>query len=59
MNTTEILDAIKDALIALETNHNGKYKSSRGKAKSAANTIKKLAAQYKKTSDEEFKAIAE
>jgi hypothetical protein len=59
MNTTQILDAIKEAIIVLESNHGGKYKNSRTKAKSAANTIKKLAAQYKKTSDEEFKATAE
>jgi protein-arginine kinase activator protein McsA len=55
MNTTQILDAIKDAVIVLENEHNGKFKNSRTKAKSAANTIKKLAAQFKKTSDEEFK----
>jgi hypothetical protein len=56
MNTTQILDALKDAIIVLEAEHNGKFKNSRTKAKSAANTMKKLAAEYKKTSDLEFKA---
>jgi hypothetical protein len=55
MNTTQIIDALKDALTTLETEHNGKFKSSRAKAKRAALAIKKLAADYKKTSDSEFK----
>ena len=55
--TYQLLDALKDAIIVLEAEHNGKFKNSRTKAKSAANTIKKLSTEYKKTSDSEFKAL--
>jgi hypothetical protein len=56
MNTTEILEAIKTAVADLETNHTKSSKAARGRARSAANTIKKLAAEFKKTSTAEDKA---
>lgn len=55
MNTTEILSAIKEAVADLETNHAKSSKAARGRARSAANTIKKLAAEFKKTSTAEDK----
>ena len=56
MNTTEILDAIKEALADLETNHAKASKAARGRARSAANTVKKLAGEFKKASLAEDKA---
>ena len=56
MNTTEILEAIKTAVADLESNHAKSSKAARGRARSAANTIKNLAAQFKKTSTAEDKA---
>ena len=56
MNTTEILEAIKSAVADLEANHAKSSKAARGRARSAANTIKKLAADFKKTSTAEDKA---
>jgi hypothetical protein len=56
MNTTEILEAIKSAVADLEANHTKSSKAARGRARSAANTIKKLAAEFKKTSTAEDKA---
>jgi hypothetical protein len=56
MNTTEILNAIKETVADLETNHSKSSKAARGRARSAANTIKKLAAEFKKTSTAEDKA---
>jgi len=50
MNTTEILDAIKEAVNDLETNHSKSSKAARGRARSAANTVKKLAGEFKKAS---------
>jgi hypothetical protein len=55
MNTTEILNAIKEAVADLELNHSKSSKAARGRARSAANTIKKLAAEFKKTSTAEDK----
>jgi hypothetical protein len=55
MNTTEILEAIKAAVADLEANHAKSSKAARGRARSAANTIKKLAAEFKKTSTAEDK----
>jgi hypothetical protein len=55
MNTTEILEAIKVAVADLEVNHAKSSKAARGRARSAANTIKKLAAEFKKTSTAEDK----
>jgi hypothetical protein len=55
MNTTEILEAIKIAVADLEVNHTKSSKAARGRARSAANTIKKLAAEFKKTSTTEDK----
>ena len=55
MNTTEILEAIKEAMGDLELNHSKDSKAARGRARSAANTIKKLAAEFKKTSTAEDK----
>jgi hypothetical protein len=56
MNTTEILDAIKSELAILEIEHAKTSKAARGRARSAANSIKKLAADFKKTSTAEDKA---
>ena len=56
MNTTEILQAIKDIIVTLEAEHGKTSKAARGRARSAANSIKKLAAEFKKTSTAEDKA---
>jgi hypothetical protein len=56
MNTTEILEAIVAEVEVLKAEHEKTTKSSRGKARSAANTIKKLAAEFKRTSNIESKA---
>ena len=55
MNTTEILEAIKAEVATLETEHAKTSKAARGRARSAANSIKKLAAEFKKTSTTEDK----
>jgi voltage-gated potassium channel len=46
----------KEAVAILETEHAKTSKAARGRARSAANTIKKLAAEFKKTSTAEDKA---
>jgi len=56
MNTTEILNAIKEELATLEAEHAKTSKAARGRARSAANSIKKLAAEFKKASTAEDKA---
>jgi hypothetical protein len=56
MNTTEILNAIKEQLTIMESEHAKTSKAARGRARSAANNIKKLAAEFKKTSTAEDKA---
>jgi hypothetical protein len=56
MNTTEILNTIKEQLSTLEVEHSKTSKAARGRARSAANNIKKLAAEFKKTSTAEDKA---
>ncbi len=56
MNTTEILNAIKAEVAILETEHAKTSKAARGRARSAANSLKKLAAEFKKTSTAEDKA---
>ncbi len=56
MNTTEILNAIKEELATLEAEHAKTTKTARNKARSSANSIKKLAAEFKKTSTAEDKA---
>jgi len=56
MNTTEILEAIKAEVAVLETEHAKTSKAARSRARSAANSIKKLAAYFKKTSTTEDKA---
>jgi hypothetical protein len=55
MNTTEILTAIKEQVAILEGEHVKSSKAARGRARSAANSIKKLAAEFKKTSTAEDK----
>ena len=55
MNTTEILEAIKSEVAILEMEHAKSSKAARGRARSAANSIKKLAAEFKKTSTTEDK----
>jgi len=56
MNTTEILDAIKAEVTIMEAEHAKTSKAARGRARSAANSLKKLAAEFKKTSTAEDKA---
>jgi hypothetical protein len=56
MNTTEILNSIKEQVAILEIENGKTSKAARGRARSAANTIKKLAAEFKKTSTAEDKA---
>ena len=56
MNTTELLDTIKEQVAIIETDHAKTSKAARGSARSAANNIKKLAADFKKTSTVEDKA---
>lgn len=56
MNTTEILETIKEAVVTLEGEHAKTTKVARGRARSAANAIKKLAADFKRTSIAEDKA---
>ena len=50
MNTTEILDALVEAVEVLKKEHASKFNISRTRARSAANDIKNLAAEFKKTS---------
>jgi hypothetical protein len=56
MNTTDILDAINAVVEVLNTEHTKTTKVSRNRARSAANDIKKLAADFKRTSTAEDKA---
>ena len=56
MNTTEILDALVAAVEVLKAEHTKTTKVSRSRARSAANEIKKLAADFKRTSTAEDKA---
>ena len=56
MNTTEIFNAIQEQLATLEAEHGKTSKAARGRARSATNNIKKLAAEFKKTSTAEDKA---
>jgi hypothetical protein len=56
MNTQELLEAIKEVVVTLEAEHAKTSKAARGRARSAANNIKKLAAEFKKTSTAEDKA---
>jgi hypothetical protein len=56
MNTTEILEEIQKQLVALAEEHAKTTKTARKKARSIANTVKKLAADFKKTSTAEDKA---
>ena len=56
MNTTEILGALNAALEVLNLEHTKTTKVSRNRARSAANEIKKLAADFKRVSIVEDKA---
>jgi hypothetical protein len=56
MNTTEILNAIKAEVAIMEMEHAKTSKAARNRARSSANSIKKLAAEFKKTSTAEDKA---
>jgi hypothetical protein len=56
MNTTEILDALVAAVEVLKAEHTKTTKVSRSRARSVANVIKKLAADFKRTSTAEDKA---
>jgi len=50
MNTTEILDAIIASVEVLKKEHASKFNVSRQRARSAANEIKNLSTEFKKTS---------
>ena len=50
MTTTEIFDALKEQVELLAVEDAKTSKASAGRARRAANEIKKLAAEYKKTS---------
>ena len=56
MTTTEILNEIKSHLVCLEVENSKTSKAARGRARRAANEIKKLSANFKKTSLAEDKA---
>jgi len=56
MDTTRILEAIKTEVIILEIEHSKTSKAARSRARKVANSIKKLAADFKKTSITEDKA---
>jgi|TARA_Y100000401_G_C8283651_1_gene204850 hypothetical protein len=56
MTTTEILGAIKEQVEVLELENSKSSKAARGRARRAANEIKKLSAEFKKTSLAEDKA---
>jgi nitrogenase subunit NifH len=56
MNTTEILEAIVAQVEVLKAEHEKTTIISRKRARSAANAIKKLAAEFKRTSGIEDKA---
>lgn len=50
MNTTEILDALVEAVEVLKAEHAKTTKVSRNRARSAANDIKNLSSEFKRTS---------
>lgn len=50
MTTTEIFEAIKEQIEILEVEDEKSSKAAASRARRAANEIKKLAAEYKKTS---------
>ena len=56
MTTTEILGAFKEQVEVLELENSKSSKAARGRARRAANEIKKLSAEFKKTSLAEDKA---
>ena len=56
MTTTEILGTIKEQIEVLEVENSKSSKAARGRAGRAANEIKKLSADFKKTSLAEDKA---
>ncbi len=55
MTTTEIFELITEQVAILETENAKTSKAAAGRARRAANEIKKLAAEYKKTSLSEVK----
>ena len=48
--TTEILEVLKATVTTLETEHTKTTKVARGRARSAANELKTLAAEFKRNS---------
>lgn len=56
MNPHEILDAIKEQVALIENEINKSSKAAQKRCRSCANTIKKLAADFKKVSTAESKA---
>ena len=49
MNSQEILDAIKEQVVLIEGEINKTTKAAMGRCRSAANKIKNLSAEFKKT----------
>ena len=56
MNTQELVEKMELLFEEFKAEHAKTSKAARGRARSAANTIKKLAADFKKTSTAEDKA---
>lgn len=56
MNTQELLDVILSTVETLKTEHDKKSKAAQGRARKAASELKKLAAEYKRTSTAEGKS---
>ena len=56
MNLNEIIKAIKEQVVTLEAENEKTSKAARLRARRAANEIKKLAAEFKRTSTAEDKA---
>jgi len=56
MQLNEIIEAVKEQLVTLETENEKTSKAARTRARRAANEIKKLAAEFKRTSTAEDKA---
>ena len=56
MQLNEIIEAVKEQLVTLETENEKTTKVARTRARRAANKIKKLAAEFKRTSTAEDKA---
>ncbi len=58
MSTQEVMDKIKECVLDLEREQIKKGKAAAKRARAQANTLKKLASEYKKASLAELKADA-